>query len=286
MGGSIDVAVAAARAIVFVVALQAAGAALFRIAFGPLPARIAPRVDRIVVLASLLTILAVIVRVVLEPARMAGGFSGVADSFLWSLFWQSDVALAQSFRLVGAGLLVIVSLRGTQQARYVAWLGIALIVVSFATMGHTRAHAGAALLGTLLIAHVGVAAFWFGALAPLLLVLRHASSADAARLLGAFSKVAVRAVPILFVAGLALATLLIGNLGGLVTPYGRLVTLKLALFVLLLGLAAANRYRWTTRFALDGNAYRLRRSIVAESLVMLVLLGATAVMTAYYSPDA
>jgi putative copper resistance protein D len=285
MGGSIDVAVAAARAIVFIFALQAAGAALVRIAVGPLPERVALHVDRVVVLASLLTILAVLARSVLEPARMAGGLSGVADPFLWSLFWQSNVALAQALRIVGAGLLLVVSLRSGRQARYVAWLGVALIVVSFAAMGHTRSHAGAALLGTLLTAHVGVAAYWFGALVPLLLVLRHAPTAEAARSLGAFSAVAVRAVPVLFVAGLVLAILLIGSVDGLATPYGRLVMLKLALFALLLGLAAANRYRWTTRFALEGNADRLQRAIVSESLVMLVLLGATAVMTTYYSPD-
>lgn len=285
MGSSIDVAVAAARAAIFIIALQAAGAAFFRVAFGPLPDRVAPRVDRIVILASLLTIVAVLLRSVLEPARMAGGLSGIADSFLWSLFWQSDVALAQALRIVGAGLLLVVSLRGGRPRRYLTWLGIALIAASFATMGHTRSHAGAALLGALLTVHVGVAAYWFGALVPLLLVLRHATIAEAARLLDAFSTIAVRAVPVLFVAGLVLATWLIGSVGGLVTPYGRLVTLKLALFVLLLGLAAANRYRWTTRFALDGNADRLRLSIVAESLVMLVLLGATAVMTTYFSPD-
>ena len=284
MGGSIDVAVVAARAVIFIVALQAAGAALFRIAFGPLPERVAPRVDRIVVAASLLTILAVLVRSVLEPARMAGGLSGIADSFLWSLFWQSDVALAQGLRLIGAVLLLVVSFRGGRQTRYVTWLGIAVIVASFAAMGHTRSHTGAALLGTLLTVHVGVAAFWFGALMPLLLVLRHSATTEATRLLGAFSAVAVRAIPALFVAGLVLATLLIGSIGGLVTPYGGLVMLKLALFVLLLGLAAANRYRWTTRFALDGNADRLRQSIIAESLLMLVLLGATAVMTTYFSP--
>lgn len=285
MGGSIDVAVAAARGIVFVVALQAAGAALFRIALGPLPDRVAARVDRIVILSSILTILAVVVRSVLEPARMAGGLSGVSDAFLWTLFWQSDVARAQALRLVGAFLLVGALLRGRQRIRYVDWVGIALIVASFATMGHTRSHAGTVLLGMLLTVHVGVAAYWFGALVPLLIVLRTASTAEGVRLLGAFSRIAVRAVPVLFAAGLALATLLIASVAGLGTPYGRLVTLKLALFLLLLGLAAANRYRWTTRFALDGNSVRLQRSIVAEWLVMLVLLGATAVMTTYFSPD-
>ena len=285
MGGSIDIAVAAARGLVFVAALQAAGAAMFRAAIGPFPEPVDARLRRLIIRAALLAIVAVVVRSVLEPARMAGAMSGVADPFLRSLFLQSDTAVAQALRLIGAGILLAATLPRRPARRIGQWIGSGLIVASFVVMGHTRAHAGALLLGSLLLVHVGAAAFWFGALWPLLIVLRHAAVEQSALLLGAFSTVAVRAVPVLFAAGVILAGFLIGSVDGLTTPYARLLMIKHVLFVLLLGLAAANRYRWVLRLATDGHAEPLRRSIAAELVLMFGVLGATAVMTTLYSPE-
>jgi putative copper export protein len=285
MGGSIDVAVAAARGVVFAAALQAAGAAMFRAMIGPSPEHVEAFIRRLIVGAALVTIVAVLARSALEPARMAGTLSGVSDPFLWSLLWQSDVAVAQASRLVGAGILLLATISERRGAAVGRWIGIGLIVVSFATMGHTRAHSGSLPLGAFLVVHTGVAAFWFGALWPLLIVLRHADADESTRMLGAFSTVAVRAVPALFAAGIILAVLLIGSVAGLASSYGRLVVLKLVLFALLLGLAAANRYRWVPRLAASGDGAPLRATIAMEIALMLGAIGATAVMTTLYSPD-
>jgi len=285
MGGSIDIAVVVLRGVLFAAALQAAGAATFRIAAGALLGRIDARVRRLVSVASFLLIVAALGRSVLEPARMAGSLSGVGDPFLWSLFWQSDVAVAQALRILGAAVLLVTALRRVSSPPFGTWLGAGLIVVSFVSMGHTRTHAGSWWLGALLALHIATAAFWFGALLPLVLILRRDMAAEARRVLDRFSNLAVVAVPILFVAGGVLATALIGSVERIATPYGRIVALKLVLFFALLCLAAANRYRWVPRLAEDRGRERLRRSIVAEIVLLLGVVGATATLTTLYSPD-
>jgi len=285
MGGSIDVAVAALRGVLFAAALQAAGAAAFRCTAGALPGRIEASVRRLVIGASFLLILAALGRSVLEPARMAGSLAGVGDSFLWSLFWHSDVATAQALRILGATVLLAVTLRGSSSSPFGTGIGAGLVIVSFVLMGHTRTHAGSWWLGALLALHIATAAFWFGGLLPLVWVLRRGTALEARRVLDRFSSLAVRAVPVLFVAGVILAIALLGSVERIATPYGRIVVLKLTLFLALLGLAAANRYRWVPRVAESRSRDRLRRSVVAEIILLLGVVGATATMTTLYSPD-
>ena len=82
--------------------------------------------------------------------------------------------------------------------------------------------------------------------------------------------------------------LLAGNpLEAVETTYGRLLAVKLAVFVLLLGLAAFNRLRLTPALLAGdaGAGARLRRSIGLEFAAVLVILVVTAVLTTVASPD-
>ena len=112
----------------------------------------------------------------------------------------------------------------------------------------------------------------------------HAAGALAAE----FSAWAVRVVPALAAAGVALFVILTADpLAALGTPYGQLLAVKLALFTLLLGLAALNRYRLTP--ALQTRTLRaganLRRSIRLEALVVLAILATTATLTTVAFPE-
>lgn len=112
--------------------------------------------------------------------------------------------------------------------------------------------------------------FWIGALAPLATLLR--SKPEAARLaLRRFSAAIPLVLAILVLAGAVLALLQIDRPDALwTTAYGRIFLAKMALFLVLAGLAAINRMRLSADPAL---AERLRRSIVMEILVATVILG-------------
>jgi putative copper export protein len=151
-------------------------------------------------------------------------------------------------------------------------------------MGHTAVHPHHLLLALALITHVLVAAFWLGAIPALYLAIWREAADLAGRLIDAFSRVALRIVPFLALAGVVMALVLVRRLAVLAQPYGWLLLGKITGFTLLIGLAAANRWRLGPAVAL-GAARALKCSLAAEYLLMVGVLAATATMTSLYSPE-
>jgi copper resistance protein D len=104
-----------------------------------------------------------------------------------------------------------------------------------------------------------------------------------------FSWLALRLVPLLLIAGLAMAAMLVPGVAVLAQPYGRLLAAKLAAYVLLLVLANLNRSSLGPALGraeqADWGALWLPRSLLAEFVLLLVVLAVTAVLTTFYSPD-
>jgi putative copper export protein len=95
-------------------------------------------------------------------------------------------------------------------------------------------------------------------------------------------------VPVILLAGVAMAALLLPNLAALRQPYGRLLIAKVIGFALLMGLAAANRWRLGPALAqrTTGSERRFRRSLAAEYVLIAAILTITAIMTSFFSPEA
>jgi putative copper export protein len=272
------------RALSFVALFQATGAALFLALFGALIVRTRPAVRRLAVFSALSAIVLLVLQYLLEAARMGGELTSVMDSELQTLALHSPAALALAFRVAGLVLLVF----GIHTGRNLISLAAVIIVlVGFTTMGHTATHSPRWLLAPLLLAHLLVVAFWFGALVPLRLASSHESAQIAGATIGAFSTAASWIVPALFVAGLALAVVLVGNFAGLRTAYGQLLIAKVVGFALLMGLASLNK--WRLGPAVASGDVRLgrsfRHSLQIEYVLMAAVLTVTAVMTTFFSPD-
>jgi copper transport protein len=123
---------------------------------------------------------------------------------------------------------------------------------------------------------IGVA-YWVGALAPLAaMVGRRADTLPS--VLHRFSTLALPVVGVLVLTGLGLSVIQLESFGALVeTGYGILLSIKLALVVLLLALAALNRFYLTPAIAADaGHARALRRSIVLECVLVVGILAVVA----------
>ena len=93
-----------------------------------------------------------------------------------------------------------------------------------------------------------------------------------------FSRIAVAVVVALVLTGLALAVVQLQSFGALIeTRYGIILSIKLALVMVLLGLAALNRFRLTPALASDSlNTRPLLRSILTECIVALAILAVVA----------
>lgn len=274
------------RALGFVAILQAGGAALFLAVFGRDLDAARRGILRLIRVAALAAAILLAAQYLLEPARMAGSLSGVFDGELQGFALHTRAALVVGLRLAGL-LLLGWSLRGNGAGmRSYGVAGAALIALSFPAIGHSAEDPARWWLMPLLGLHLLVVEFWFGALLPLVLVGEREPTAVAARVVDRFSKLATWLVPLILVAGLAIAAKLLPDLTALRGPYGVGLVLKVLLFSLLMGLAALNKWRLGPALARGGRTAQLglRRSIGTECVLIALVLMGTATLTTFWSP--
>jgi len=220
----------------------------------------------------------------LKPETMAAVVTGM------------DLGKAAVLRAALAALAVtlVLTLEPSRSTWTIAAVLGALATGSLAWMGHGAATEGSGgpvhLVSDIL--HAWAAAVWIGALAAFLLLLRTSNPTPEAtaalhRALHGFSGVGTSLVAVLIATGAINGWFLVGvvHLDGLwKTPYGRLLSLKLILFMAMLGLAAANRFQLSPALGrglgsepAQGAALRaLRRSVVVETAVGLAVLALVA----------
>lgn len=275
------------RALGFIAIFQAAGMAIFLARFQGL---LTPATTSFLRRAGLGTTLAALVLVAghfaMEPARLGGEFAALADASLRDIVLHSSLADAFAWRACGLLALVIGFSLPNRSAHLVALPGAMLVLFAFTQTGHAATHSPRFLLATLVLLHIAAAAFWFGSLLPLRRVVVREPPASAARTVEAFSRLAIKVVPLLAAAGTALAMLLLQRWSNLASPYGRLLLVKLALFCILMVLAALNRWRYGPALA-SGEpraAAAFSTVVVGEFVLIAVVLAATAALTTLYSP--
>ena len=219
---------------------------------------------------------------------MAGEMSGMWNPALQGMAWNSPARAALICRLLGL-LLIAVGLRGAGVRWTILAVGGAVLATgAFTLTGHTSVNPHRAALAALLMLHLLVVAFWFGALWPLHVASLRETPARASDIIERFTAVATWLVPVVFLAGIVMAVLLLPNLQALSEPYGELLIAKVVGFAVLMGLAAANKWRLGPALvhgpAQSGRWFR--RSVAAEYVLIAAVLTITAVMTSFFSPEA
>jgi putative copper resistance protein D len=205
---------------------------------------------------------------------------------------------------------------GTEFGHAWCWhVGFAVVLVALAVMPRQRWQPTAATLAALLLlaslgwvghaamdmgggtsheinqmAHLTAAGLWLGGLAPLGILLRRAVRPDGAAYvplarvaLPHFSQIGYVAVTLLALTGTVNSVMLVGSFRALVeTPYGRLLMVKIGLFLIMVGLALVNRFRLVPRLSGSGQAIvplrALYRSVIAEQALGLAILAVVAVL--------
>ncbi len=166
----------------------------------------------------------------------------------------------------GLGLVLSLGLIGA-----VGWTGHA-----GSTVGETGVlHLAADIL------HLVAAAIWIGGLVSLVLLFAvtrrdrtDASMSFARDATQAFSSMGIAIVAVIFATGIVNTWILVGSWHALIaTGYGRLLMLKIALFMVMLLFAAANRFWLTPRLALPSSApqFDARRQLARNSMIEFVL---------------
>jgi len=283
----LDSSVIGLRALSFICALQAAGIALFLALFDDELTASASKLRSLGKRVAIAGILTTAAYQLATPVRMVGAFSGVLDGSLQTMVLQSDLGATHAVRILGLVMIALAILRASRFARAVTVIGVTLIAVSFALMGHTVTNEQRWILAALLTLHVLIVAFWFGALLPLYITSSDETMPAAGRIVERFSALAVWLVPGIFAAGLVMTLSLVPDFASLRTAYGYSILAKIAGFSILMLLAAANKWRIGPRIAAgDASALpSLRRSVLIEAVLIAAILIVTAVMTSLFSPS-
>jgi putative copper resistance protein D len=189
----------------------------------------------------------------------------------------------------GAALLVVLAAGALPRGTRWALVPAAVAVATLAWTGH--AGATEALAGSLHraadVAHIWAASGWIGALAVLLCAVtrlrKDEDARPAATVLARFALMGTLVVATLIVSGAINAVMIVGlsQLPQLVgSRYGWLLGGKLALFGLMLGLAAANRWWLTPALEEDAAPARavahLRLSLLLETSAAVAIIGLVA----------
>ena len=205
--------------------------------------------------------------------------------------WQARMAA-----LLGT-LYLAVALGGRKRPTWLVLisLGAATALASLAWTGHGAASDGIVGMRHLIadIVHLLASGAWIGALAALgtMLFRPSATMTDdhlklTHRALEGFSLVGTVIVALIVASGLVNSYMLVGPAHVLSLPstlYGQLLMAKLALFGIMLALAAANRFRLAPAFdqaitngGTSAAISHLRRSLIYEASAALLILGLVA----------
>jgi len=282
-----DYVVVILRGLSFAAVLQAAGGPVFLFLFAHRLESAADGVCRWCRSATIAALVLVGMHALADPARLTGDLRGMFDLSLHGVLMQSRAGATLVLRATGLVLILTGLLDSRQRGSRLALIGTALTIVSFTATGHTASSDWRWLLAPLLMLHLFAAAFWLGGLAPLLIVARRERQPVIATLLADFSRHAIRIVPLILLAGTAMAALLLNDWSALRTPYGLALIAKAAIFAILMLLAAANRWRFGPGIGrgMPAALRGLELTVLTEWILIVGVAMLTALMTSLLSPS-
>lgn len=237
-----------------------------------------------------------------QTAMMAGSLSeAVQPASLVFMVTGMGLGKALMVRTLAAALALGAALLlrpGRPMWSVLTLLGV-IVSASFAWTGHGAATEGAGHAVHLIsdVVHAVAASIWIGALAAFAVLIGWrpaddtAWDASVARSLTGFAGVGTAAVGALVVTGLINSAFLVGPSGALdlwASLYGVLLTIKLVLFGLMVGLAAVHRFCLAPLMARDAAQAlpHLKKSLTVEFALALGILAVIAVMGTLPPPAA
>lgn len=292
----VDLGIVVARLLHYAAVTLLAGVAVFPLyAYAVAePKELSHRRHAVLFAAAIATVLSGLLWFVFAVANMSGTVADVADKqVLWTVLnettfggvWMARMSLAVVIASVVASRPL-----GAETAGWdvVAACLAAALLASLAGTGHAQIEEG--WLSVVHVAsdavHLLAAGAWLGGLFPLGFILLDYSTREGApivdvdRILLRFSSMGYVAVATLIASGLVNSWFMVGSVSSLLkTSYGQILLAKLALFLAMLALAAANRFWLVPRMIEARNSGqpslwlgRLRYHVLGEQFLGLMVL--------------
>jgi copper resistance protein D len=269
-GDAVNVSLVVIRAIHFAATAITAGVLIFRAVVAE-PTPDSAGAARVVVMAQIvraawlglaITVVSGAVWVLLQAAAMSGLSlrEAVTADILSTVLTETQFGTVSEYRFALAIVLAACLAYDRPPLAHSLALTSGLgLVAGIAWTGHAGSTAGdwANLHLTADVLHLVAAAAWLGGLVPLALLLSqarrnevHAWASLASQAARRFSILGIVSVGTIILTGIVNAWILVGSFKGLIaTEYGRLLMLKIFLFIIMLVYAAINRFLLTPDIA-------------------------------------
>jgi len=239
--------------------------------------------------AGLLTAVTLLLAIGLGGAEMqAGSATALFGLAGWMTGLQSTLGSSALLGVPGA-LLLWMTLGKSESGTAQLMIGAALVLGSFLVTGHAATAPPAWLMALVVGIHLFAAAFWFAALRPLGHGANTLEAQEAGELLEQFSGRAIWVVGLLVISGVVISWVQVQSVAAFLnTDYGVRLLIKVALVVVIIGLAVLNKQKLTGRIlaADKGAAETLRKSIRGEYVLMLLIMAAAVSLTLPSPPRA
>jgi copper resistance protein D len=249
---------------------------------------------RVAMFGSIVALLSALSLMLATTANMAGSAAATLEpDTISKVLFATSFGRVWCWHLVFAVLSIGVCLASRARWRMPAILVLSLLLlVSLGWVGHAVEGQGVIRLVHQInqMVHLLAAGLWLGGLVPLAWLLERARSASgtawisvAREVVPRFSQMGYAAVALLAATGAVNTLLLVGSTQALVgTPYGRLLGLKILLFLAMVTLALFNRFRLLPRLRREAQAAAaaaaLARSVLFEQGLGLAILAVVSVL--------
>lgn len=297
--GSVQPWMSLIQAVGYIALLLAAGLPWFRVF-------VVGAVDgatlRIATVAAVIATLAHIPMIALWTMRADGSsFSAIFGPEPWQVGLRDPKVRAISFIVVGLAIELWLARRGvlSRRGRWGVFLGGLVALGSMTIVGHTADIGNTWLMHGSDFLHGVVAATWFGGIVGLARYLGgikrapsgNVTPAEAASVVTRFSDVAGWALLLLAASGIVIAVRLTESFDALwQTDFGRLLLVKLGVVAVVVVLGGWNRTRLVPAIASErapAAAWgHLRRTVLTEAVLLLVVLGITSFLVVATAPAA
>lgn len=242
-----DAAAVCAKAVTYAATLGSSGATFFLLYSNELlqDAQRA-RIKRLIIGLATVALFGSVARILIMTVSMNEDFAGMFDAASVGMILGAGEGRATGLRIIGLLCMFFVPFANRRLLIF-AVAGALAASMSFAWVGHIHALPNAP--ATLLICvHLACAAFWLGALTPLLWASLGDTDSQLAALAARFGKLALYVVVLLLAAGGSLLWILIRNAAEFwASYYGLAMALKLLTVACLLSIAAVNKLNLTAR---------------------------------------
>jgi len=221
------------------------------------------------------------------------GLSVIVDTQMLEIVWSTSIGTVTLLRFIGLSIALtyvylIMRVRKPLEPQRLTllMLGVAgsLLLYSVSITGHIS------VLGyierIIVVIHVAIISWWFGALWPLKLACDKCNTAVLIPIMEKFGQQASYLVSALLLIGLILSLLLLESIVELITtPYGQLLLLKITAVVAIMIVAAINKLSLVPMLNTDCGRKRLSLSLTIEIILAISILLITASLTTIVGPS-